>query len=456
MSPQDATRQFAVEVVRRLTDAGFTALWAGGCVRDYLLGREPDDYDVATSAHPEDVRRIFGHRKTLTVGASFGVIIVRGPRAAGHIEVATFRTEGPYLDGRRPENVAFSTPEDDAHRRDFTINGMFFDPIAQKILDFVGGERDLGAGMIRAIGDPHDRMREDKLRMLRAVRFTATLDFELDSGTADAVREMAPEIHLVSSERIAQELKRMLVDTHRRHALELAHDVGLLLQVLPELQPLMTQPPHMIHTDAVHSGPFDSTPGTAWQTTLRMLQLLRNPSFELAAAALFHAIAHKSAAPASPTPDRQTRKQRVADDPVRQICRRLRLSNQETDHICWLTSMQDALNDAPQQSLATLKRILAHARHADLVELLRVKTLAQNGDLAPVVFCEEYVRKTPQEIIDPPALLTGDVLIAQGFKPGRWFKSILDTVRDAQLNGDITTPVEALELARELNENSQT
>ena len=242
-SPQ---REFAVEVVRQLRAAGHTALFAGGCVRDLLLGRPAKDYDVATTATPDQVRRLFGHKRTLPVGASFGVIIVLGPREAGHVEVATFRTEGPYQDGRRPSSVAFCTPEEDARRRDFTINGMFYDPMETRVLDFVGGEADLSSRVVRAIGDPHERVREDKLRMLRAVRFAATLDFALDPTTAEAIREMAGQLIIVSAERIAQELKKMLVDRHRRRAIELSESTELLPIILPELNRESREPaaPH--------------------------------------------------------------------------------------------------------------------------------------------------------------------------------------------------------------------
>ncbi|HTI49987.1 MAG TPA: CCA tRNA nucleotidyltransferase, partial [Planctomycetaceae bacterium] len=217
MSASDPKRDFAVDVVRRLQEAGFIALWAGGCVRDFLLGHPPDDYDVATSARPEDVRTLFGKHRTLAIGASFGVILVHGPRGGrtGDVEVATFRTEGPYRDGRRPEHVAFATPEEDALRRDFTINGMFYDPLTDRVLDYVGGRGDLERHVVRAIGEPRARFAEDKLRMLRAVRMTARFDFELDESTAAAVREMSREILVVSSERIAQELKKMLVHVRR-------------------------------------------------------------------------------------------------------------------------------------------------------------------------------------------------------------------------------------------------
>ncbi len=279
MPTADPKREFAVDVVGQLQAAGYRALWNGGCVRDFLMGRPPKDYDVATDARPETVRRLFGHRRTLAVGASFGVIIVVGSKESGNIEVATFRTEGPYLDGRRPEHVEFAGPEEDARRRDFTINGMFYDPISEQVHDYVGGEADLAAGVVRAIGRPADRMTEDKLRMLRAVRFAATLDFQLDPATADAVRAMAPEIHVVSAERIAQELKRMLVDPHRRRAMELARETRVLLEILPELKPVV-----------------EAADGVAWETALRRLKLLQQPRFELATAALLAGVPHTAPA----------------------------------------------------------------------------------------------------------------------------------------------------------------
>jgi len=422
MGPQ---RQFAVTVARRLQEAGFRALWAGGCVRDFLLGRDPQDYDVATDARPEQVRQLFGHRKTAAVGASFGVILVRGPRRAGTVEVATFRTEGPYRDGRRPESVAFTTPEEDAQRRDFTINGMFYDPIAQTILDFVGGERDLSAGLVRAIGDPHDRMREDKLRMLRAVRFAAALGFELDPTTADAIREMAPEIHVVSVERIAQELRRMLVDSERRRAVELIRQVRLLSQIFPELEPVL-------------GAETEPTPPEPFHRLEQMLHLLDAPLFETALAVLLHGLftAETPAAEVART--------------VGRICRRLRLSNRETERTVWLLGHQYDLDNAPRWKPAELKRLLAHPFSRDLLAVSRVQRIVDNHDLAPVIFCEEFLQNTPAEQLDPPPLVTGDDLIARGLSPGPRFRDLLTTVRDAQLNGEITTRSEALELVDQL------
>lgn len=407
MTETDRNRDFAAEVVDRLKEAGYQALWAGGCVRDFLLGRVPKDYDVATDARPEQVRKLFGHRRTLAVGASFGVIVVRGPRGVENVEVATFRTEGPYLDGRRPESVAFATPEEDAKRRDFTINGMFFDPIEQQVLDYVGGEHDLGAGVIRAIGNPHDRMTEDKLRMLRAVRFAATLDFDLDETTADAIRNMASQLIVVSAERITQELSKMLTNEHRARGMRLIEDVGLLGIIFPELERKSLD---------------------AWECTLHMLQHLQNPSIELAMAVLWHSI---------PEQDNTA-------EVALELGKRLRMSNQEIERITWLLCHQRDLEDAPELPLCQLKRLLAHEQIQDLLKLMRVERLTTDADLKPVLFCEHYLRTTPQDVINPPPLVTGADLIALGLKPGPKFKELLDAVRDAQLNGEIQTHEDAM------------
>ena len=423
MTHSDPKRQFAVEVVRRLKEAGFQALWAGGCVRDFLMGREPKDYDVATDAVPEQVRQLFGRRRTIPVGESFGVIIVPGPeKQAGQVEVATFRTDLDYADGRRPTGVVFSTPAEDARRRDFTINGMFYDPVEARVLDFVGGEEDLSRAVVRAIGDPHDRMREDKLRMLRAVRFAATLDFQLDPATADAIREMAPELTVVSVERIAQELKKMLVEPHRTRAMQLTREVGLLPVIFPEL-----------------AAALERAPGE-WDVTLHMLQLLPEPGFELAAAALWHAVAP----PDDGTP---VSAQRTAEAAF-ELGKRLRLSNQEIEHICWLLAHRHDLRNAPSLPLSRLKRIMAHPLIGDLMQLNRAEAIARNQDLTSVAFCEEFLRQTPPEEIDPPPLIGGNDLIALGVPPGPRFRELLEAVRDAQFNGEIRTQDEALELAK--------
>lgn len=399
----DPQREFAVEIVRKLRDAGFLAYFAGGCVRDLLLNRPAKDYDVATSAKPDEVRKLFGHRRTLAVGESFGVIIVLGPKAAGQVEVATFRTDLDYTDGRRPDGVVFCSPEEDALRRDFTINGMFYDPIDSRVIDYVGGEADLATGIIRAIRDPFERMREDKLRMLRAVRFTATLEFQLDPATADAVRQMAPQLSVVSAERIAQELKKMLVDRHRRRAMELCADLGLLEQI----------------------GIRDS--GFAF------LGLLQDPGFELALAALVH---------------------RMPSVEVEALCRRLKLSNDELDRVVWLVAHQDDLQRAPEMLLSQIKRLLSHRYRDDLLRLAHAKLLADDADLHPVLFTEEFLARTPAAVLDPPPLISGNDLIQSGLRPGPRFKELLETVRDAQLNLEVATRGEALALVRRLQAES--
>src|SRR5262249_40690266 len=231
-------REFALEIAKKLRAAGFEALWAGGCVRDQLLGLTPKDYDVATSAKPDEIRDLFGRRRTLPIGASFGVITVLGPSDAGQIEVATFRKDAAYSDGRHPDSVTFTDAEHDAQRRDFTINGLFFDPVQEEVVDYVGGQADLKAHIIRAIGNPRLRLSEDKLRMLRAVRFAAPFNFTIDPDTLHAIQEMAPQINTVSAERIGAELRRMLVDPNRAAALALLRETKLLAEVLPEVAAL--------------------------------------------------------------------------------------------------------------------------------------------------------------------------------------------------------------------------
>lgn len=421
----DPQREFAEAVVAQLKAAGFTALWAGGCVRDHLLGKTPKDFDVATNARPEQVRHVFGNRRTLAVGEAFGVIVVLGPnKAAGQIEVATFRSDGAYIDGRRPESVAFSTPEIDAQRRDFTINGMFYDPLERRVLDYVGGEKDLAAGVIRAIGVPQARMEEDKLRMLRAVRFAATFDFKLDDETARAVREMAEQIHVVSAERIAQELRRMLVDSHRHRAIELCHHVELLPQVLPELMPVVED-----------SG--------LWQQTLAKLRLLQAPSFPLAWAVLLECTADGVARAQA-----GDRAELIALQTIEAIGRRLKFSNKEIEDAAWLLKHRRALDNASGKTLAQLKRVLAEPLAAELISLIRVRDLAVGHSPADALFCDDFLAKTPGELINPQPLLNGNDLQQAGLKPGPRFKEILDTVRDAQLNGEIDSFAAALELAQ--------
>lgn len=426
MSAADPKREFAVEVVRTLQDAGFRALWAGGCVRDLLLGRPPEDFDVATSARPEEVQKLFGPKRTLAIGASFGVILVHGPRRspAGDVEVATFRTEGPYLDGRRPEKVTFATAEEDAHRRDFTINGMFYDPLLEQVFDYVGGRDDLARKIVRAIGDPLARFREDKLRMLRAVRIVARFDFDLDPHTAEAVRAMSAEILVVSHERISQELKKMLLSPRRRRAVELAQNLQLLTVILPELAPV------------VATG--DALAGqNRWHATLQTLESLIDPRFELALAATLHEVAFDST-------------DSEAAGLVEQICRRLKLSNEECHDVSWLIEHRHALQGAPTWPLHRLKRLLAERLIAELLALARAWVTACGTESTNVAFCEDYLQTTPMHVINPPPLISGKELHQLGLVPSPRFRELLEIVRDAQLDVVIHTREEALALVSKL------
>lgn len=412
-----ASREFATEVVRQLRAAGHLALWAGGCVRDLLMGREAQDFDVATSATPEQVRTLFGKQRTLAVGQCFGVIIVLPENQdAELVEVATFRTEGAYLDGRRPTKVIFSTPEEDAQRRDFTINGMFYDPLMEQVLDYVGGQADLQRKVLRAIGDPHERMTEDKLRMLRAVRFTATLEFALDPQTLAAVQQMAPEMRVVSAERIAQELRKVLAHRTRVRGFELLAETGLLEVIFPETS---SQP--------------------AAQIAATLGQLLPNASFELAAAAILQQV---------PCPIHEPRTTNEALGTVWEMTRRLKLSTDELTAIAWLVGHLDCWNDAEQQTTAQLKRVLAHPLSRELRCLIRAVRTAACLPLASVQFVDDFTNRHTAAQINPPELISGRDLIGQGLSPGPQFKALLDTVRDAQLNGKISTRDEALELIR--------
>ena len=403
-----ASRQFALDVVSRLREAGYMAYWAGGCVRDLLLGKTPKDYDVATNARPEQVRDLFGHRHSRAVGACFGVILLHGPGAAG----------GPYLDGRRPEHVVYSTPEEDAQRRDFTINGMFYDPLRSEVLDFVGGQADLQRKLVRAIGDPLERFREDKLRLLRAIRFAATLKFELDTHTRDAIRMMAAQITVVSAERITQEWKRMLTHPNRVEALQLAADTSLLEFVFPESRSMLSPEKSAIRL---------------WEQALHAVGLLAAPHLELVLTTWLCGVPDYSPAAAHA------------------MCLRLKLSNDETDRIVWLETHSDAIQGAVQFSLSRLKRLLTHPFAGDLLALTRARQTASGGSLADVEFCETYLQTTPAEIINPAPLISGDDLIRNGLRPGKQFKVILDALRDAQLEDRIGTFDEALQLALELS-----
>jgi poly(A) polymerase len=429
-----AQRDLALSVLRRLREAGYQALWAGGCVRDQLLGRTPKDYDVATDATPEQIRALFGRRHTLAIGAAFGVVAVLGPKHVGMIEVTTFRRDAEYSDGRHPDAVVFSTPEEDAQRRDFTINGLFYDPLDDRVIDYVGGQADLERRVVRAIGDPRARFTEDKLRMVRAVRFAAGFDFALDEPTLAAIDEMAETIQVVSPERIAQEMRKMLVDPQRAAAVELLRRTRLLAVLLPELDELASS---------------DEAP--TWQHTKQVLTGLVAPSFSAALAALLHALDE-------PAADVSSADQATKPSPAVQVASaigdRWRLSNKERDLAQWLLANHARLKNAAGQRWSDVQPLLIDVGAAELVALHEAEGLSRGGDHAlaannDVQFCRAKLALPPAEL-DPPALLDGNDLFGHGIPRGAIYRYLLSQVRAAQLDGQISTRAEALSLVDRL------
>ncbi len=430
-----AAREFALEVVRRLRAAGFQALWAGGCVRDLLLGESPADYDVATDARPEQVMTTLRFR-TIPVGAAFGVVRVLDPRGGGRdVEIATFRGDGPYLDGRRPESVVFASAEIDALRRDFTINGMFLDPIANEVVDYVGGRADLEARVLRAIGEPHARFREDQLRLLRAVRIAARFDLAIEPATRAAVQDFAPFLSTVSAERIAHELQRMLLHPSRSRALGLFLEIGLAKPVMAPILRLK---------GLFHGKPMQPE-GDVWDHTLLVLDLLpAAPSFPLALAALLHDVGK---------PETLTLKDRRIEYPghpaagariAEPLCRALRISNAERERTVWLVANHDVLWGARSMRDSQLKRLLVAPGADELLALHRADALASFDVADHVDYCESYRREQPRGPLDPPPLVTGHDLVEHGLKPGVRFAYWLELIRDAQLDGGLESKSQAL------------
>jgi poly(A) polymerase len=429
-------RAFALEIVRRLKRGGFEALWAGGCVRDLILGQTPADYDVATSATPEQVMATLPFR-AVTVGIAFGVVRVRDPRRPGiEVEVATFRSDGAYVDGRRPTSVSFSDPALDAARRDFTINGMFFDPVENALIDYVGGHADLQNHVLRAIGDPEARFREDKLRVLRAIRLAARFQLTIEPVTLAAIKAMAALVVSVSRERIAQEFRKMLVHPTRAHAMNLALETGLVAAILPDLLPL--------------KGLFQGKPvepeGDLWDHTMLVLALLPDsPSPALAFAALLHDVGKPATRELHRGRYRFHNHEQVGARISEHICRDLKLSNAERERITWLVAFHQYLGEAKKLRESKLKRILAAPGIDELLALHRADALASTGNTEHIDYCEYYRKTEPTGPINPHPLITGHDLVRLGLKPGERFSEILEQVREAQLEGEIHSKQDALD-----------
>jgi poly(A) polymerase len=441
--------QHAAAIVYKLREHNYSAYFAGGCVRDLLLGREPADYDVATSATPDEVMRIFP--KTYAVGVQFGVVLVpvrkdegknsENPSDSYTIEVATYRSDGAYSDGRHPDQVQFSAEARlDVQRRDFTINGLLLDPVQGEVLDYVGGRKDMEAGIIRAIGEPRLRFAEDKLRLLRAVRFAARFGYTIEPKTFAAIRELAPQIHQVSQERIRDEILKMLTEGRARRAFELLDETGLLQQVLPEIKKMQgVQQPPQFHPE-----------GDVWTHTLMLLEgLPAGASRTLALGALLHDVGKPPTFRVAPDRIRFDEHAEVGTAMAAEIGRRFRLSNDETAEVCSLVANHMRFADVKRMKDSTFKRFVRLPRFEEHLELHRLDCLASHRDLELYTFTQEKLRELPPEQIRPQPLITGDDLIAAGYQPGPRFKELLATVEDAQLEGSIRTREEAMELVRE-------
>ena len=436
-SSNSAMEATATRLVERLRAAGHEALFAGGCVRDRLLGKEAHDIDIATSARPEEIQTLFP--RTVAVGAQFGVIVVL--EDGGEFQVATFRSDGAYRDGRHPESVAFTNAEGDARRRDFTVNGLFFDPLTRQILDYVGGEADLRAGILRCIGDPRERFAEDKLRLIRCVRFAASLGFEIEAETWRALVERASEITAVSAERIRDELVKIFTHPSRVRGFDLLDQSGLLAILLPEIEALKgcEQPPDF-HPE-----------GDVFVHTRLMLSLLpERVSTPLVFSVLFHDIGKPTAFHIDETGRiRFNGHESISASMTEKIFARLRFSNAETEATVAGVKNHMAFKDVQNMRVATLKRFLARPTIDDELELHRVDCSGSHGLLDNYEFLLRKREEFSNEPLIPPPLITGRDLIAAGLKPGPPFKKLLDSAQALQLEGSLKTRDDALAWLRE-------
>ncbi|HYL47144.1 MAG TPA: CCA tRNA nucleotidyltransferase [Candidatus Limnocylindrales bacterium] len=432
-------RELAERICKTLRARGKQAYLVGGCVRDILLGHEPTDYDVATDATPEEVQEIFPD--SLAVGAQFGVIIVT--EGEMQVEVATFRSDIGYSDGRHPDKVVYSTSaREDVQRRDFTINALLLDPETNEVLDYVGGREDLRAGIIRAIGRPEERFREDKLRMVRAVRFAARFRYAIEGATFGAIGKLAPDICQVSAERIRDEITKILTEGAARRGFELLDEAALLPEILPEI----------VRMKGVEQPPQFHPEGDVWIHTLLMLEKLSaGCSPTLAWGVLLHDVGKPPTFKPPTGPNGRIRFDEhveVGTQMAEDICRRLKFSNEDTGQIAALVANHLRFKDVGQMKLSTLKRFVRLPRFEEHLELHRLDCLSSHGSLESYEFVLRFLAETPPEQVRPTRLLTGDDLLGLGFKPGPIFKEILDAVEEAQLNGKVQSHREAVDLVR--------
>lgn len=431
-------KQHAVEIVENLRESGHQAYLVGGCVRDLLLGREPADFDVATDATPEQVMRIFP--ETYGVGAQFGVVLVPGfgEDNSQLVEVATLRSDIGYSDGRHPDQVQFTKdPKEDVRRRDFTINGLLLDPVTDQVLDFVGGREDIEAKVIRSIGNPEQRFAEDKLRMLRAVRFAARFSYTIEPATFAAIRKLAPQSLQVSRERIRDELTRILTEGHARRGFLLLDETGLLHELLPEIEAMKgVAQPQQFHPE-----------GDVFVHTLLLLRHLP-PACPptLAWGALLHDVGKPPTFRVAPDRIRFDDHVEVGVKMAEEICRRLRFSNEDTKQILALVDNHMRFADVQRMKESTFKRFVRLPHFDDHLALHRLDCLASHGDLTLYEFTREKRAAMPPSAMRPTPLVSGDDLISSGYKPGPQFKQILAAIEDGQLEGRLQTKGEAMDM----------
>jgi poly(A) polymerase len=427
----------ARSIVERLRAAGHVAYWAGGCVRDLVRGQVPKDVDIATDARPEEVQQIF--RRTYAVGAHFGVIVVL--ENDFQFEVATFRSDGAYIDGRHPTEVHFSSPEEDARRRDFTINGMFFDPPNDEVIDFVGGHEDLSARVVRAIGDPGERFAEDRLRLLRAIRFATMLEFEIEPATWNAIVGAAASIATISAERVREELVRIFLSPQRVRGWDLLDASGLLKVILPEVDALKgVQQPPQFHPE-----------GDVFEHTRLMFSLLPNEvSIPLVFSVLFHDIGKPATASVDETGRiRFSGHDKLGATMTDAVMHRLRFSRAEIEATVEAVEQHMIFKDVLRMRVARLKRFMARPHFTDELELHRVDCLGSHGMLDNYEFLVRKQEEFANEPIIPPPFVRGDDLIALGLKPGPQFGEILEAVETRQLEGALRDREEALKWVKE-------
>ena len=430
ISPMEKT---ACEIVAQLRGRGHIAYFAGGCVRDIVRGQAPKDFDIATDAKPEAVQQIFS--RTYAVGAHFGVIVV--VENGFQFEVATFRSDDVYVDGRRPSAVRFSSPKEDAKRRDFTINGMFYDPVANEVIDFVGGRADLDAKLVRAIGDPAERFKEDRLRMLRAVRFAAVLDYKINNQTWDALAANAHAITEISAERIREELVRIFISPNRVRGWDLLDQSGLMGAIIPEMEAMKgCAQPEQFHPE-----------GDVFQHTRLMLQLLpAKVSVPLVFSVLLHDVAKPRTANVDPTGRiRFNAHDRIGAEMSEAIMERLRFSRAEIDATVEMVRQHMVFKDVPRMRVAKLKRFMARPTFEEELELHRVDCASSHGLLDNYEFLVGKREEFANEPIIPLPLVRGEDLIALGLKPGPKFGEILEAAETRQLEGALKTREEALD-----------